>query len=286
MNVTTHWFSGGKGNRLAADVGGPINGTPVVLLHGGGQTRHSWSQAHDALAAQGYRVISLDARGHGESQWVEDGDYSLQSQVDDLLAVIKVLPAPPVLIGASMGGVHSMIACADHPGLARALILVDVTPRLEAGGVAHIIDFMTRHRDGFSSLASAAAAVDAYNPHRARKTQSRGLEKNLRLRDDGRWYWHWDPRFLADDHEQRIASISARMEQAAGKIPMPVLLVRGTQSDVVSPQGVRHLQALIPQLEFVDVEGAGHMVAGDRNDVFNAAILAFLDRHALVSPAR
>jgi pimeloyl-ACP methyl ester carboxylesterase len=273
------WFTGGSGNRLAADVSGPDDGPPVLLLHGGGQTRHSWSKAHQTLAQEGYRVISLDARGHGESDWIEGGDYSNQSQVDDLVAVINTLEAVPALVGASMGGVNSLIACAAYPALASTLILVDVTPRLESEGIDNIIRFMTGNADGFTSPEHAADAITAYNPNRARPSSTRGLEKNLRLREDGRWYWHWDPLFMAGNHRQKVAAVSQRMVEAAGKIRIPTLLVRGQQSDVVSAKGAQELQAIIPHLSFVDVEGAGHMVAGDKNDLFNAAIIEFLQRH-------
>ncbi|MBH2074481.1 MULTISPECIES: alpha/beta fold hydrolase [unclassified Pseudomonas] len=279
MKSTAVWFTGGIGNRLAADVSGPQDGPPVLLLHGGGQTRHSWSRAHRTLAEAGYRVISLDARGHGESDWIENGDYGPQSQVEDLLAVIDTLGAAPALVGASMGGVNSLLACAADPRLASCLILVDVTPRLELKGVDHILEFMTGNADGFASLEQAAQVVSAYNPHRQQTTDTRGLEKNLRQRDNGRWYWHWDPRFIAGDHRQKVARIAQRMQDAAGKIDIPTLLVRGKQSDVVSPEGAQELQAMIPHMTFVDVEGAGHMVAGDKNDLFNAAIIEFLQRH-------
>jgi pimeloyl-ACP methyl ester carboxylesterase len=279
MQSTTVWFTGGAGNRLAADVSGPADGPPVLLLHGGGQTRHSWSRAHKTLADAGYRVISLDARGHGQSDWIENGDYGSQSQVEDLLAVVDTLGAAPALVGASMGGVNSLLACATAPKLASCLILVDVTPRLELEGIEHIFEFMTGNADGFASLAQAAQVVSAYNPHRQQTTDTRGLEKNLRLRDDGRWYWHWDPRFMAGDHRQKVARIAQRMQEAAGKIDIPTLLVRGQQSDVVSPEGAKELQSMIPHMTFVDVEGAGHMVAGDKNDLFNAAIIEFLQRH-------
>lgn len=279
MQPTPVWFIGSAGNRLAADVSGPKNGPPILLLHGGGQTRHSWSRAHRTLAEAGYRVISLDARGHGQSDWIESGDYGPQSQVDDLLAVIDTLGAAPALVGASMGGVNSLLACASDPRLASCLILVDVTPRLELEGIEHIFQFMTGNADGFTSLAQAALAVSAYNPHRKQTSDTSGLEKNLRLRDDGRWYWHWDPLFMAGDHRQKVARIAQRMQDAAGKINIPTLLVRGQQSDVVSPKGAQELQAMIPHMTFVDVEGAGHMVAGDKNDLFNAAIIEFLQRH-------
>lgn len=279
MKVRT-WFKGASGNRLAADLSGAGSAPTVVLLHGGGQTRHSWARAHQILAEKGYRVASVDARGHGESDWVEDGDYSLEAQVADLLAVIKALGgSPPALVGASMGGTHSLVACGRYPEIAKALVLVDVTPRLEPQGIEHILGFMTQHPDGFASLEQAAEVVGAYNPNRPPPSDLNGLAKNLRQRDNGRWYWHWDPRFVAGDHLEKVAHISQTMEAAAPAIRIPTLLVRGRQSDVVSPEGVEELRHMLPQLAFVDIEGAGHMVAGDKNDRFNAAIIDFLREH-------
>ncbi|HCF6385856.1 TPA: alpha/beta hydrolase [Pseudomonas aeruginosa] len=279
MTGTSTYFTGGSGNRLAADVSGPKGAPPVILLHGGGQTRHSWARAHRVLAAKGYRVISLDARGHGESDWPEDGDYSTDAQVDDLLAVIATLGERPALVGASMGGVQSLIACGHHTGLASALILVDVTPRFEIQGIEHIIGFMTRHPEGFASLEQAAEVVAAYNPNRRPSRDLNGLSKNLRQRDDGRWYWHWDPRFMQGNHLEKVTRIGQQMKAAASGVEIPTLLVRGRQSDVVSPEGVRELREMLPHLDFVDIEGAGHMVAGDKNDLFNGAIIEFLQRH-------
>lgn len=278
MNKSSY-FTGPAGNRLAADVSGPEGAPLVILLHGGGQTRHSWARAHQVLAAKGYRVVSLDARGHGQSDWPADGDYSTDAQVGDLLAVIASLGGCPALVGASMGGVQSLIACGRHPGLASALILVDVTPRLEVQGIEHIIGFMTQYPEGFVSLEQAAEVVAAYNPNRPAPRDLNGLAKNLRQRDDGRWYWHWDPRFMQGDHQQKVARIGQQMKDAASGIEIPTLLVRGKQSDVVSPEGVRELREMLPQLDFVDIEGAGHMVAGDKNDLFNDAIVEFLQRH-------
>jgi len=278
MKIRT-WFKGASGNRLAADLSG-AEGTPtVILLHGGGQTRHSWARAHQVLAGKGYRVVSLDARGHGESDWIEDGNYSVEAQVSDLLAVIDALSCRPALVGASMGGTHSLLACGRYPDIASALVLVDVTPRLEPRGIEHIIGFMTQHPNGFESLEQAADVVAAYNPNRPPPRDLSGLAKNLRQRDNGRWFWHWDPRFIAGDHQTKVAGISQAMHEAAPKVQIPTLLVRGRQSDVVSPEGVSELRAMLPHLAFVDIEGAGHMVAGDKNDHFNSAIIDFLQEH-------
>ncbi|WP_311970326.1 alpha/beta hydrolase [Pseudomonas baltica] len=273
-------FTGAEDNVLVADLDGPLDGQPVVLLHGGGQTRHSWARAFDELVARGYRVLSLDCRGHGDSQWSPCGDYSLDALVADLRRVLASLSRPAVLVGASLGGVTALIAQGEDPQLARALILVDVAPQLEFDGVDHIVNFMTAHTAGFASLEDVAAAVAAYNPTRPRPTDHQGLRKNVRLAEDGRFYWHWDPRLMEGDHRGRTRDISRRMLAAAAHVKVPTLLVRGKQSDVVSLEGAEHLRRHLPHLQLVDIEGAGHMVAGDKNDAFNGAIITFLQQQS------
>lgn len=281
----TQVFIGASGNRLVADVGGCPDAPAVMLLHGGGQTRHSWGKAQLELIEAGYHVLSVDARGHGESDWIADGDYSMASYVGDIRAIINVLGRKPALVGASLGGVNSLIACGNDPEIASALVLVDVTPRLEVEGIAHIHRFMTANLDGFPSIEAAGDAVAAYNPLRPRPRNLEGLRKNLRLRGDGRWYWHWDPNMLTLDRGVRLTQISEDMLSAANRIRIPTMLVRGKQSDVVSAQGVNELQQRIAHLEFTDIEGAGHMIAGDRNDAFNSAISEFLHRHLPLKPS-
>lgn len=271
----------GKGGlMLAADIAGPRDGAPVVLLHGGGQTRHAWGRAFRRLADAGYRVLSYDARGHGESAWDPQGDYTTDALVADLRAVIATLDAPPALVGASMGGITSLATIGEaEASIARALVLVDVAPHIERKGVARIRDFMTGHPDGFADLDEAADAVAAYNPSRPRPKDPSGLMKNLRTGDDGRLYWHWDPKIISerfDEHAAYLETFEARMTAAARNIRVPTLLVRGGASDVVSPEGARKLRALIPHARVEDIASAGHMVAGDRNDAFNDVICDFL----------
>jgi pimeloyl-ACP methyl ester carboxylesterase len=276
-------FQGAGGLPLVADTAGPRNADPVILLHGGGQTRFAWRRALEDVAEHGWRAIALDTRGHGDSAWSADGFYSVDSLCGDLDAVISTLGAKPVLVGASLGGNVAMITEGETPGTARALVLVDVAPRVESAGIQRIIDFMTSRPDGFATLDEAADAVAAYNPSRPRPSDSQGLAKNLRLGEDGRWRWHWDPCFMQTDATHRVARVAElreRMEAAVSFVQIPTLLIRGAQSDVVSPDGVKALQAQIPHLETTDVSGAGHMVAGDRNDHFNTALLGFLDRLA------
>ncbi len=276
-----HHYSGLGGIQLAAAVGGEVSGPPVILLHGGGQTRHAWARAARELIAQGYHVICPDARGHGDSAWAEDGNYRLDAFAGDLRAIIDTLRQPPALIGASLGGGTALLTIGESAeAVASALVLVDMVPHPNPEGVNNIVRFMGANPRGFANLQEAADAVSAYNPHRPRTGDHSGLMKNLRLRADGRLYWHWDPKFLAPDHRLDPEDYQARMDAATRRVRVPTLLVRGAMSDIVTEEGAAELQRAIPGSEVVNVAGAGHMVAGDRNDAFNAAIMRFLRRHA------
>lgn len=282
MELTTAEFAGDAGLKLVADVGGDPSAPAVIFTHGGGQTRHAWHKATQDFAAQGYRVVSLDARGHGDSAWAPDGDYSLSAVVADLRAVLSQLPGRPALVGASMGGLTSLVAIGESPTpIASHLVLVDVVPRVERGGVKKIRAFMSANPQGFATIDEAADAVAAYNPHRPRPRDVSGLMRNLRLRADGRLHWHWDPRFLTPREKFDPMLLEQRLRDAATRVQVPTLLVRGAHSDIVSETGVAELRSLIPHAEIVDIAGAGHMVAGDRNDVFSHAAAEFLRRHSL-----
>jgi pimeloyl-ACP methyl ester carboxylesterase len=278
-------FVGRDGNRLASDAAGPAGGPPAILLHGGGQTRHSWGTTLGALGDKGWRAYAVDLRGHGDSEWADDGDYTLDAFAGDVLEISRTLGSPPALVGASLGGVASLAAIGEHPDehVARALVLVDVAPRMEEEGRMRIGAFMMENMEsGFGSLDEVADAIQRYNPHRPRPSDLGGLSKNLRQHDDGRWYWHWDPAFiggrLGGADETRASLVDpARLREAARGLTVPTLLVRGRQSDLLSEEGARELLELVPHAEMVDVAGAGHMVAGDRNDLFNDAVVTFLD---------
>ena len=276
----------GDGLTLAADAYGPSDGPPVLFFHGGGQTRHAWGGTARLLGDKGWRATTVDLRGHGESEWAPhrefEGDgYTLDDFAADVRAIAAAQSSPPVLIGASLGGLASLTAIGEAPAgttVASGLVLVDVAPRLEQEGIDRIAEFMLGNVDGFASLDEVADAVAAYNPHRPRPKDLSGLRKNVRQRDDGRWYWHWDPSFLLGGRidETRSVRNEGRLEDAARAVTVPALLVRGRQSDVLSEEGVRQTLELMPQARYVDVGGAGHMVAGDRNDAFNDAVLEFL----------
>jgi len=274
------------GVALAADVGGDPSAPAVILSHGGGQTRHSWGTAMARLLADGYQVINVDARGHGESDWSPIGDYRIERLAADLQTIVRTLRSPPALVGASMGGAASLIAAAEL-NAASALVLVDVVPRLNPEGAERIIAFMRARPDGFATLDEVADAVAAYYPQRRRPSDPSGLMKNLRKRADGRLHWHWDPAFVANAQVvSEPPRFTERLYEAAAKVRVPTLLVRGMESDIVSEDSVAEFRPHLPTLEVCDVAAAGHMVAGDRNDAFNDGVSGFLRRHMPSPPPR
>jgi pimeloyl-ACP methyl ester carboxylesterase len=280
-------FIGAAGNRLAADVYGE-EGPPVMLLHGGGQTRYAWGKTADIIVQLGCVAYAIDQRGHGDSEWIADGSYDFPAFAADARTVADTLAersgVRPVAVGASLGGIAALLAEGgdERPeggNVFSALILVDITPRVDLDGVSKVQGFMRAHaREGFGSIGEAADAVAAYLPHRPRPRSHEGLKKNLRLHPDGRWRWHWDPRFL--EGRRRVGPGGDLVEQtlveAARRITIPALLVRGASSELVQEAHAKDFLELVPHASYVDVSGARHMVAGDRNDQFADAIKSFL----------
>lgn len=251
----------------------------VLLLHGGGQTRHSWDRTAGRLAAEGRTAITLDGRGHGDSDWHPAGEYSLDAYVSDLTHFVKTLDRPPVLVGASLGGIAALAAAGETAGLAGGLVLVDVVVDVEPEGIARIHAFLSGHQNGFATLDEVADAIEAYTPQRKRARNIEGLKKNVRLRSDGRWYWHWDPAFIDGGDEPTRKVETERLRRAAAAVSIPTLIVRGLSSDVVSEDGIQEMVRLIPHAELAEVRAAGHMVAGDDNDVFADRLTTFLTGH-------
>jgi pimeloyl-ACP methyl ester carboxylesterase len=290
----TATFIGAAGNKLVADVFGD-SGSPVLLLPGGGQTRHAWYKTAEQIARKGHTAFALDQRGHGDSEWIANGAYEISDYAADARVVAAELTrrsgTKPIVIGASLGGTASLLAEGqserDKGGnVFSALVLVDITPRVDQAGVAKIHSFMRANaRDGFASIAHAAQAVADYLPQRPRPKSNEGLKKNLRLSPDGRWRWHWDPRFLDGPRaiETDRQGLEAALIEAARRIQIPALLVRGGSSELVKEAHVKEFLQLVPHAEFVDVSDARHMVAGDRNDHFATAVLSFIGRLSCLS---
>lgn len=270
-------LSGEDSARIAASELGPTGAPSVLLAHGFGQTRRAWDDTAQALAAAGYRTVAYDARGHGESAWNASGQpYSDRQFADDLILIAGEMPEPPVLVAASMGGLFGLVAESRWPGLFRAMVMVDITPRWEVAGVERILRFMTAHPDGFDSLATAADTIASYLPHRPRKSEQ-SLRRLLRDGGNGRWYWHWDPRLI-----EELAGGDAQAQQqallkAAAQVHCPLLLVSGGRSDLVTPDSVAEFLSLVPHAQHVQLADATHMVAGDDNTTFTATVLQYLE---------
>lgn len=282
MTATSIEFSGAERNRLAGDIWG-TNGQPVIFLHGGGQTRRAWDATARKVANAGMRAIAIDMRGHGESDWVASQNYTFNDYGADVSALVQQVGerfhARPSIVGASLGGLSSLIAQTNHGSLLDTLVLVDITPRMDIEGVNKVLGFMgERMEAGFATLEDAAEAIARYLPNRRKPTSLDGLRKNLRLCEDSRYRWHWDPAFMTSE---RSINYQARetMDGLINSLPalhLPVLLVRGMQSELVQEEYAKEFVTLAPSASYVDVGGAGHMVAGDKNDVFCNAILDFL----------
>jgi pimeloyl-ACP methyl ester carboxylesterase len=286
-----HHWTGAGGLRIAGDAWGDPGAPLVVLLHGGGQTRHAWRGTGERLGAAGYHAVALDARGHGDSGWATDADYSLDAMVDDLCKVLATLGGrKPVLVGASLGGATSLAAVGEGRVDASALILVDIVPAAEAAGVHRVQSFMGARQDGFASLDEVGQAIASYRGQAAPARERPGLAKNVRRGSNGRFYWHYDPAYAASPRDMGARRV--RLSAAARAVRSPTLLVRGGVSDVVSEEGAREFLTLVPHAEYVNVAEEGHMVAGDRNDAFGRAAVDFLARavparraHGLQPPA-
>lgn len=264
---------GGVG--IAIESHGLESAPTVVFAHGFGQTRQSWQGSVRALAAAGYRTLSFDARGHGDSDRAP-GHYRMEDFGADLAAVTALASRPPVLVGASMGGLLGLALAGEQtPPPFRALILVDITPRWEARGVERILAFMRAKPDGFADYDEVADAIAAYLPQRRERRTPAQMQSLLRRGADGRLHWHWDPAMLASIKGDGEAA-QPRLLAAARHVRVPVLLLSGGRSDVVSDATVAEFLKLVPQARHVELTTATHMVAGDANDAFTREILAFL----------
>lgn len=258
----------------------------VLLAHGFGQTRQAWVATQRRLSQAGHASLAWDLRGHGQSDRNPSASpYSGDQFVADVGTAARALGPAPVLVGASMGGLTGLIA-QTRGRLFSAMVLVDITPRWEAAGVERILGFMNAHPDGFDSFDHAAEQIAAYLPHRREKKTPAQLAHLLNARPDGRLAWHWDPRLLSE-FIPTTDQLQPLIEEACRQLDIPVLLVSGGRSDLVTQQTVEHFLELAPHARHVQLPQATHMVAGDDNDAFTDTLIPFLNdhcRHDLATP--
>ena len=265
-------------NIEATSAGSPSDPL-VILLHGGGQTRHAWKGTTEKLASSGFYAVALDLRGHGDSDWSEEGDYAIESYRSDLISIIEEIGKPASLIGASLGGMVSLSTAGD-PEFEKhcsALVMVDIGIYPNEEGSNEILEFMSSGFKGFVSLEEASDAIATYLPHREKPKDISGLKKNLRLKEDGKYYWHWDPKFIQSRTSNRTEHKS-KHKTYAHNVSIPTLLIRGALSNVVTEEEVKDFMDTIKHAEFVEIDKAAHMIAGDRNDIFANAAINFLQK--------
>ena len=269
-----------SGITVEFDLWGKIKRDAILLLHGGGQTRHSWNATAEKITQVDGCAITMDLRGHGDSDWSHGGDYELSDFSEDVAFLIDTLEIQPSLVGASLGGLVGIYLEGRYsPGSISALVLVDIVPNINVLGAEKIKDFMLEHsKTGFTSLSEVSDILSEYNPHREKSSDLEGLKKNLRKRGE-KWFWHWDPLFISSERGKENPDMRnpELLNELCNNISVPMLLVRGKLSDLVTEIQVREFLERFPEASFADVSGAGHMVVGDKNDAFANEVIEFLN---------
>lgn len=255
--------------------GDPAN-RPIVMLHGMGQTAHSWDFAALALCDR-YHIVALDQRGHGDSDWDADADYSLSAHQSDLAAVLAALGLDDiVLMGLSMGGRSAFTYAADHPGQVSALIVVDSAPELQRTGADTIRRFV-EDMDVLDTFEEFVTRTREYNPRRSDRQIRGSLANNLKQLPDGRWTWKYDKVFRSPNVKPWTdPGIVERMWQKVERVPCPALVVRGAGSTVLSQETAEEMAGRLPNGRLTVVPDSGHLVPGDNPAGFHQAIEAFL----------
>jgi pimeloyl-ACP methyl ester carboxylesterase len=248
----------------------------IVLLHGGHQSAHSWDLVSLHLAER-YHVLALDQRGHGDSEWARDVEYSNHTMSQDARAFLDAMGLErPVLVGHSMGGRNSMLLTKQDPTRLRALVIVDVGPELSDRGRAAIAGFVQENQE-FDDLEHFVANVRKYDPYRSREHIERTVKYNMLQRADGKFV------SKCDSNPRRLGIVrgAGPLEnislEDAGSFHLPVLLIRGERSNILAPDAAERFRDALPAGQLVTVPNCGHNVHGQNTPGFIAALGAFLD---------
>ena len=269
-------FVTGNGLRFHYLDWGDADAPPVVLLHGFAQTCHSWDFVALSLSDR-FRVITLDQRGHGDSDWAPDGDYTAETQQTDLHAIVEALDLRGfVLMGLSMGGRNAFTYAAHHPERVRALVIVDSAPETRTAGTGNIRRFVEQE-DELDSVDDFIKRVQAYNPRRSVQQIKGSILHNLKELPNGKWTWKYD-KILRSSRRSMTPDpgTAERLWKYAESLQCPTLVVRGAETDVVTAETAEAMQQRIPNSRLATVEGAGHLVMGDNPSGFEKAFISFL----------
>jgi pimeloyl-ACP methyl ester carboxylesterase len=274
--MTIRTFETPSGISLVGDLHGPDDGPPVLLLHGGGQTRHAWGSTARILAEQGYRVLNLDQRGHGDSDWAPDGDYSIEGHQRDIDGFVEALGLSGFhLVGHSMGGRNSYVWASRHPGELKSLVIVDTGPEAQHRGRNRIQSFRELP-DELDSLDEFAQRVQEYTGRTLEQTLG-ALKFSIRQRPDGKWTWKYD-KLLRTPGQRTPQWTAEQLWETVAKITCPTLVLRGGDSDIFAEETMEKMRQVIPDCATVTIPRAGHLVAGDNPVDFLVAVREHYDR--------
>ena len=255
---------------------GDQSNPPLLLLHGFAQTCHSWDFVALSLCDR-FHVMALDQRGHGDSDWAPDGDYSPETQQKDIHAIVEALDLKGlVLMGLSMGGRNSFTYAANHSERIKALVIVDAAPQNMVGGTDNIRRFV-QQMDELGSVDEFVERIQKFNPRRAVEQIRGSILHNLKQLPSGKWTWKYDKLLRSPD--RRLGSDPQMTERLWGyveSLKCPTLVVRGGASDVVALDTAEAMQKRIPNGTMATVENAGHLVMGDNPMGFQRAVTEFL----------
>lgn len=260
-------------------------GKPVIVfLHGGGLNAHTYDLVCLALRSD-FDCVSLDQRGHGDSEWSPSLDYDTTTHAADVAAFVDHLGLDRfVLVGMSMGGQNAIRYAGEHSDRLEALVIIDTGPEMQGLGGQRIRDFMDQPTEA-DTIEEFVERTMAFNPRRDRRLLRRSLLHNLRVTPQGKWAWKWDPRPRKSADPQRIAERRARLWSDVARITCPTLVVRGADSDVFSGDNAALLTQRLRDARQVVIEGAGHTVQGDNPAALVREMRAFLaERGVAVAP--
>jgi len=280
VNDTTRrglWL-GAAGNRLAWEAYEAESPLSVVFAHGGGQTGRAWRRAARCVQAAGFAALTFDKRGHGQSDWIENGDYRLDAFKEDLNQVLRAWGRPSVIVGASLGGLTALMSAADGVPEIRGIVAIDTAPQLNAVEIMRLVEFLSGSEQGFVSIEAAVAHLAHYFP--ARVVSPAAMEANLMRLPNGRYTWPWDVRVVNGELNSVALPHEEMLHACARRVTVPYLLIRSSESVLVTDAAVARLTECVPQLEVLTLAGADHLVGGDDGARVAEMIGPFLARCA------
>jgi pimeloyl-ACP methyl ester carboxylesterase len=252
--------------------GDPAN-PAMLMLHGIAQQAHSWDFVAMDLGQDHY-VVSLDQRGHGDSDWAPDQNYTPEAYQGDLEGVVEQLGLDQfILVGLSMGGMNAVRYAAAHQDKLRGLIVVDMGPQARESGGREIRNFMAMD-DELDSFEAFVERTAKYNPLRPKESFRGSLQHNLKQLPSGKWTWKYDRYFRSPDGRPRGR---ANLWPFVRELTLPVLIVRGEKSHVFAEEDARVFATALPDVQAVAIPDAGHLVPGDQPDLFSDAVRAWLE---------